>query len=255
MKLLYLICSKAAWDQAQCSDQIPGLVYDSDSGFVMLSGADQLATIKMDTGGQDFVLVSLDANMLRANLAPGSPFQLRSNWLSVGAVQHVNSLITDSSGQIVLSCPCTVETSSCSGIFDPALHGWVRLEERDSFTVMVGPIWVRQDREAGRYGFLADEKHLNRNRKVHGGMFLTFADKALGITAWEAGGRPQHATIQLETCFIRAINKGSFVESYCIVVRQTRKLAFVEGTFSVNGETVATASGIWTCSRGHEYSF
>jgi uncharacterized protein (TIGR00369 family) len=125
--------------------------------------------------------------------------------------------------------------------FDPAAHGWERVEGH-KFGELVGPIWRRGD---ALFGFLAGDKHRNHIGIVHGGMLMTFADQAMGMTGRRSTGEKPHATIELNMQFIGTVKVGDFVEAHCDVVRQTRSILFVESKLRVGLRIVATGSGIW----------
>jgi acyl-coenzyme A thioesterase PaaI-like protein len=76
-------------------------------------------------------------------------------------------------------------------------------------------------------------------------MLMTFADRAMGMTAWHANGRRPQATVQLDVHFVDAVQIGEFVEARCEIVRRTRTLIFMRSTLVVGERVVATASGVW----------
>jgi uncharacterized protein (TIGR00369 family) len=125
--------------------------------------------------------------------------------------------------------------------FDPGASGWDRVQGHN-FGELVGPIWRRGD---GLFGFVAAEKHRNHIGRVHGGMLMTFADQAMGMTGRRATGEKPHATIELNMQFMGAVELGDFVEAHCEVVRKTRSVLFIESKLKVRGRIVASASGIW----------
>jgi uncharacterized protein (TIGR00369 family) len=131
-----------------------------------------------------------------------------------------------------------------SGRFDPISYGWEPISD-DGFIGLVGPIWQKSDGHGMRFAFLADAKHHNRRGVVHGGMIMTFADRALGMSARQVTGQKPQATIQLDVHFVDAIQIGEFVEARTEIVRRTRDLIFMKGEFVVNARVVATAHGIW----------
>jgi uncharacterized protein (TIGR00369 family) len=128
--------------------------------------------------------------------------------------------------------------------FDPAAAGWEPYRD-DGFIGLVGPFWSRPDGDAFRYAFRAEPKHHNRRGVVQGGMLMTFADRAMGMTCWHANGRQRQATIQLDMHFIDAVQIGEFVEAHCRVVRRTRSVVFMSGELMVGDRVVATANGVW----------
>ena len=96
------------------------------------------------------------------------------------------------------------------------------------------------------YAFLAERKHLSRFDRVHGGMLMWLADKALAMKAWEAAGRPEQiATIQIDVQFTDPVKAGALVESRCEVVRKTGSLVFVTGRLLAAGIVLVSASGVW----------
>lgn len=129
--------------------------------------------------------------------------------------------------------------------FDPAAEGWSQERELDAFSSLVGPLWSRVNAGRKQYGFVSEIKHLNRYGRVHGGMLMWFADKALSMTAWEAFGRPHIATIQLDVHFVSGVEHPAFVEAECQIVRQTRSLAFTTGKVLSGKIVIATATGVW----------
>ena len=131
-----------------------------------------------------------------------------------------------------------------SSAFDPALQGWEPYSD-EGFIGLVGPLWQKTDEQGIRFAFLAERKHHNRRGVVQGGMLMTFADRALGMTAWHANGCRPQATIQLDVHFVDAVRIGEFVEAQCRVMRRTKSVLFLSATLVVGSRVVATANGIW----------
>ena len=128
--------------------------------------------------------------------------------------------------------------------YDPAADGW-EVYRDEGFIGLVGPFWTRRSGDSHQYAFLAEPKHHNRRGIVQGGMLMTFADRALGMTCWYANERQPQATAQLDMHFIDAVQIGEFVEAKCRVVRRTRSLVFMSGELVVGTRLVATANGVW----------
>jgi len=80
---------------------------------------------------------------------------------------------------------------------------------------------------------------------VHGGMLMTLADQAMGMTALRATGNKPHATIELNIQFVGAVRIGEFVEAHCEIVRVTRAIIFMQCKLVVGTRVVANATGIW----------
>ncbi len=128
--------------------------------------------------------------------------------------------------------------------FDPAAHGWEPYRD-EGFIGLVGPFWTRRSGDSYRYAFLAEPKHHNRRGIVQGGLLMTFADRAMGMTCWYANERQPQATVQLDVHFIDAVQIGEFVEARCEVVRRTRSLIFMSAALVARSRVVATANGVW----------
>src|SRR5205085_8768347 len=110
---------------------------------------------------------------------------------------------------------------------------------------LVGPFWTRMGGDTHLFAFTAQEKHHNRRGVVQGGMLMTFADRAMGMTAWYANERQPQATVQLDVHFVDAVQIGDFVEAHCTVVRRTRALVFMSAELVVGSRVVAIAKGAW----------
>lgn len=125
--------------------------------------------------------------------------------------------------------------------------GWMpEVTPDDHFVHLVGPLLTRMDGPTPRFAFLAGRKHMSRFHRLHGGMLLFLADKAMSVTAWELLGRPSmFATIQLDLQFLATVAEGSLVEAHCELVRKTGSLAFMSGRLKVGEEAVASATGVW----------
>lgn len=127
--------------------------------------------------------------------------------------------------------------------FDPAAEGW-SFEPEGGFIGLVGPLW--QNRAGGRhcFGFAADARHANLVGVVQGGMLMTFADRALGILAWEAAGAAV-VTVSFDMQFVGAGRIGAFVTCEGEVVRRTRSLVFMRGLVRERDRPVGIAQGTW----------
>ncbi len=129
-------------------------------------------------------------------------------------------------------------------LIDPQREGWSPHAD-EGFIEHVGPIWERRDADGTRYGFVAHPKHANLLGVVQGGMLMTFADRALGLRAWEAAEGAPCVTIQFEMQFLSSARIGEFIELRPEVVRHTASLVFLRGVLTADSRSVAAASGIW----------
>ncbi|EJJ29477.1 PaaI family thioesterase [Rhizobium sp. CF142] len=124
--------------------------------------------------------------------------------------------------------------------------GWIAMDD-DGFIGLVGPIyhWPFDGRAVSRFRFFPEARHRNRMDVVHGGMLMTFADRALGFTARRGDLKRRQATVQLDVHFIKSVHVGDIVDFEGRIINETRTLAFVDGIMSVGSVTVLTARGMW----------
>ncbi|MCJ2013845.1 PaaI family thioesterase [Methylobacterium sp. J-076] len=127
---------------------------------------------------------------------------------------------------------------------DPARDGWILVED-EGFIATVGPLYVRE----GIYAFRAGQKHANLIGVVHGGMLMSFADRALGVTAMAAADGASCVTIQLEMKFLDAGRMGDWLTCRSIVVKRTGSLVFMRGEVHDGERLVASADGVWKILR------
>jgi acyl-coenzyme A thioesterase PaaI-like protein len=122
--------------------------------------------------------------------------------------------------------------------------GWT-IVETTGFLSLVGPLWQRVIDDAHEYALVAQDKHHNRRGLVQGGLLMTFADRASGMTARYVSGRPTLATVQMDTHFVDSAKIGEILISRPRVVRATRSLIFTTTEVTAGGRCVATASGVF----------
>ncbi|MGY6249460.1 PaaI family thioesterase [Bosea thiooxidans] len=127
---------------------------------------------------------------------------------------------------------------------DPAAEGWEPYVD-DGFIGLVGPFWQRRRDEILEFGFVSQPKHENRRGVTQGGMLMTFADRAMGMTAWFQNGCEPQATVQLSYQFIGAVQIGDFVMARAKVQHISRSLIFIEATLCVGERIIGSAQGVW----------
>ena len=128
----------------------------------------------------------------------------------------------------------------------PDSDGWTLVEDA-GFIAHVGPLYFRT--ADGAYAFRAGQKHANLIGVVHGGMLMSFADRALGETAMRAADGANCVTIQLEMKFIAVGRLGDWIEVRPQVVKRTGSLVFMRGEVRDGTRLVASADGVWKILR------
>lgn len=126
--------------------------------------------------------------------------------------------------------------------------GW-RLDPDDGFIGHVGGLWRREVAGQTQLAFLATRIHANRNDVVHGGMLMTFVDRAMGQTARLATGARRGATISLNHQFLAPVLIGEFVQIEPQITKATTRLVFLTGTAFVGDAPVISAQGVWRMSH------
>ena len=131
--------------------------------------------------------------------------------------------------------------------------GW-QMNPDDGFVGHVGGLWQREIDGHMQFAFIALDIHTNRNGVVHGGMLMTFVDRAMGQTARLATGAVRGATISLNHQFLAPVRIGDLVEITPLITKKTSRMVFLTGNSYVEGEPVISAQGVWRVSHstGHE---
>lgn len=110
----------------------------------------------------------------------------------------------------------------------------------------------RPDRRA-RCSLLVEERHLNRQGILHGGIATTLLDTACGATAAlsaDDSGRQPVATLSLTVDFIAPGRAGMTLTAIGRICGGGRTTLFVDGELSdQDGRLIATASGVFRRAR------
>lgn len=251
MPLIYKICPASLWREAEVAKTFRGAPVDLVDGFIHFSTAEQVAeTAARHFAAQtDLVLVTVRSETLGLALRwepsrDGDLFPHLYGPLPLALVRSVVPLPLGPDGRHAFPAEILQPL-----VFDPAAQGWEPVRS-DRYVSLVGPLWRRPASEEtepgrGRFGFLAEARHLNVNGMVHGGMIMTFVDHAVGLTARSVNTGNRQATVQLDTHFLSGVEEGEFVEARCHLVRETRSLLFMSADLAVGSRPVASAQGLW----------
>lgn len=132
--------------------------------------------------------------------------------------------------------------------YDLETSGW-HLDPDDGFVGHVGGLWRRDVAGQPQFAFIARDFHANRNGVVHGGMLMTFMDRALGQTARSTTGAARGATVSLTHQFLAPVGIGDLVELTPKVTRATARMVFMTGTAFVADAPVLSGQGVWRVSH------
>ena len=120
--------------------------------------------------------------------------------------------------------------------------GW-RTWTRDSFETNNGPFWHRMDEDGQvRCVFRVENKHLNGQRNVHGGCFMSFADYCLFAMASSVLQGPG-VTVAFSCEFLDAAREGELIECDGEVTRAGGSLIFLRGALRSGERRLFTFSG------------
>ncbi len=124
--------------------------------------------------------------------------------------------------------------------------GFTVCSQQQGFSGHVGPFYEKQTDQGWLRAMELDDRHMNPEGVVHGGVLLCFADYILyrGI-----GDVLTHdinfATINLESQFLAAAKAGQILYGNGSIVRDTRSIVFAQGKMWTDDREVMYASGIW----------
>ncbi len=123
--------------------------------------------------------------------------------------------------------------------------GFLEMRLVDPFEIHVGPFYAIGEKGAKRFGLRVDKRHVNMNGVVHGGLLMTFADAAMGQSAWDACDHAACVTLNMQSQFLSPAREGDWIEVAPVLTRKTRSLIFLRGDFTVDGAAVYSVSSVW----------
>jgi uncharacterized protein (TIGR00369 family) len=125
--------------------------------------------------------------------------------------------------------------------------GYTPLTLGGAFIATNGPFYYKRDGEPRIVGFRVMPRHCNPIGICHGGWLATMADMLLPITAGRLArtGDAFLLTVSLNLDFLGQARLGDWVEGRAELLRKTKRMLFVQGILSVNGEPIARVSGIF----------
>jgi acyl-coenzyme A thioesterase PaaI-like protein len=117
---------------------------------------------------------------------------------------------------------------------------------RAGFNLYAGPFWrLPPDGPVHRFALIPEEKHLNCNGSLHGGMLMTFADISMSRASRAVSGAQSCSTVSLTCDFIGPGKLGDVIESRVRVTRQTRTLIFLSADIVAGDRVLGVATGLW----------
>ena len=122
-------------------------------------------------------------------------------------------------------------------------EGFKPLFRTSPFLDLLGPIFNLKTEDCLVIGLRAEEKHCNARGFVHGGVFSSLADVALGYNAAFQGESPiPMVTANLSLDYAGSAKKGDWIEAYTDIQKVGKSMAFANCYFWVNEQRIVRAS-------------
>lgn len=131
--------------------------------------------------------------------------------------------------------------------------GFEPLIRTSPYLELLGPIFNKRVGKDLVIGFRAAPKHCNARGLVHGGVFSSLADIALGYSAALSGETPvPMLTASLTIDYAGAAREGEWVEIESDVQKVGRSVAFANCYFRVGDKRIARASAVFSVQGSKE---
>ena len=126
-------------------------------------------------------------------------------------------------------------------------QGFEAIFRTSPFLELLGPIYNKQSEAGLVIGLRAQAKHCNARQQVHGGVFSSLCDVALGYSAAFSTEPPTPmVTTSLSIDYAGSAKLGDWIEIDTDVQKVGKGLAFANCYFSVDGQRIVRASGVFS---------
>ena len=96
-------------------------------------------------------------------------------------------------------------------------------------------------------GFRAEAKHCNARGVVHGGVYSSLADVALGYSVAFSGEEPiPFVTASLSIDYAGSARLGDWVEAHTQIQKIGKRMAFANCFFLIGSKHIVRASGVFS---------
>jgi len=132
-------------------------------------------------------------------------------------------------------------------------EGFESLIRTSPFLELLGPIYNSRRGDALVLGFYAENKHCNARGSVHGGVFSSIADVALGYSA-ALSKTPlvPMVTASLTVDYAGSAKLGDWIEVHTDVQHVGGRMAYANAYFVVGEVRVVRASAVFSVSPSAE---
>jgi uncharacterized protein (TIGR00369 family) len=126
-------------------------------------------------------------------------------------------------------------------------EGFGLITRTSPFTDLLGPIYQKTDASGLVIAILVEEKHCNARGIVHGGVFGTLADIAMGYSAAFSTEPPTPmVTTSQSVDYAGKAKEGDWIEVHTDVQKVGRSTAFASCYFHVGSKRIARASAVFS---------
>ena len=124
--------------------------------------------------------------------------------------------------------------------------GFKPIKRGGPFLSGLGPLYYRREGEGIVIAIRVQEQHLNTRGIAHGGMLMTLADSALGISLSNTRNPPlPMVTVTMSTDFLQVASPGDWLEAKVEVDRVGKRLAYATCYLYVGDKRILRASGVF----------
>lgn len=129
-------------------------------------------------------------------------------------------------------------------------EGFEPIFRTSPYLELLGPIFSKKTESGLVGGLKAEDKHCNGRGLVHGGVFSSLADIALGYNAAFQGPEPTPImTASLTVDYAGSAKLGDWIEINTDVQKVGGNMAFANCYFTVEGRRIVRASGVFSVVR------
>ena len=110
----------------------------------------------------------------------------------------------------------------------------------------LGPLYGKREDGSIVLGFVVEPRHCNPGGSCHGGMLMTMADMLLILNANAQSGIEKYmVTVNLTCDFVGPAMQGDWIEGRASLLRASKNMVFIEGSFTNMGKPVARINAIF----------
>lgn len=125
-------------------------------------------------------------------------------------------------------------------------EGFESIFRSSPYLDLLGPIYNKKTDTGLVIGLRSEKKHCNARDLVHGGVFSSLADIALGYNAAFSGREPvPMVTVSLNIDYAGSAKLGDWIEIEVDVQKVGRSMAYANCYFFVDSKRIARASAVF----------